>query len=199
VNLLYYLYPTLYETKNQKAEAEGQLQREWEGEKGEVERFNLTPRGIADPQAPPELKERGKDRKGEIDWFIYHECIQLPLLYYFALAAAAVERPGIVIMEDNAPTHIHHYHTIPRQKLGIQRLVWPANSLDLNPIKTIWMKMKDQVKEWLGIRMTASGIWRIVESECQNYPVERINRYIFSMPGRMEACIADGGGNYFNF
>jgi len=164
-----------------------------------VERFTLTPLGIADPQAPPELKERGKDRKGGIDWFIYREPIQLPLLYPFALAAAAVDRPGIVIIEDNAPAHIHHYHTIRQQKIGIRKLVWPANSPDLNPIETIWMEMKDRVKERLVIRMRASGIRRIVESEWQNYPVERINRHILSMPGRMEACIADGGGNCFNF
>ena len=163
-----------------------------------MERYNLTPLGIIHPQPLPELKERGKGRKGGIDWFIYRECIQNPLLYPFALAAQ-VEEPGIVIMEDNAPAHIHHYHNAPREKLNLQKLVWPANSPDLNPIETIWTEMKDLIKERLGIRMTAAGIRQVVEEEWITYPVERINRHILSMERRIEACIADQGGNCFNF
>ncbi|KAG0135206.1 hypothetical protein HOY82DRAFT_600982 [Tuber indicum] len=102
-------------------------------------------------------------------------------------------------MEDNAPAHIHHYHNTPREKLGLQKLVWPANSPDLNPIKTIWMEMKDLIKERLGICITASGIRQIVEEQWATYPREKINRHILSMPDRIEACIKDEVGNSFNF
>ena len=68
--------------------------------------------GIVNGKPLPELKERGKDKRGGIDWFIYRERIQIPLLYPFALAAK-VTRAGVVIMEDNAPAHIHHYHNLP--------------------------------------------------------------------------------------
>ncbi|KAG0133733.1 hypothetical protein HOY82DRAFT_603593 [Tuber indicum] len=181
-NLPYYLYPTPYETKDQLSSAVTQLSTEWEKEKAEVERFNLTPPGILNPQPLPELKERGKGRKGGIDWFIYREQIQIPLRYPFALAAQAAQ-PSVVIMEDNAQAHIHHYHNTPH----------------LNPIETIWMEMKDLITERLGIRITASGIRQIVEEQWATYPRERINRHILSMPDRIEACIKDEGGNSFNF
>jgi len=59
--------------------------------------------------------------------------------------------------------------------------------------------MKDLIKERLGIRMTAAGIRQVVEEEFITYPVERINPHILSMERRIEACIADQGGNCFNF
>jgi len=85
--LSYHLYQTSYEMKNQQAAAVVQLWREWKEEKVEVESFNLTPLRQTDPKPLAQLKERGKDRKGGIDWFIYHERIQIPLLYPFATAA----------------------------------------------------------------------------------------------------------------
>jgi len=130
----------------------------------EVEIFNLTPQGRVGPRPVPVLKERGKGRKEGIDWFIYHEGIQTPLLYPFAIAARAA-RPGIVIMKDNAPAHIHHYHNATRGQLGLRKLAWPASSPDLNPIKTIWTEMKDPIKERLGIWMTVAGIRLVVEEE----------------------------------
>jgi len=102
-------------------------------------------------------------------------------------------------MEDNAPAHIHRYHNAPREQLGFQKLVWPANSPDLNPIETIWCEMKDRIKERLGIRMTAAGIRQVVLEEWLHYPVERINMHINSMQSRIEACIQDDGGNAFNY
>jgi len=77
--------------------------------------------GVENPRPSPELKERGKDRRGGIDWFIYCERILSPLLYSFITLVQA-DRPGVVIMEDNAPAHIHHYHDGPWQQLGFQKL-----------------------------------------------------------------------------
>lgn len=102
-------------------------------------------------------------------------------------------------MEDNAPAHNKAYHDLPRARLGLTKLEWPANSPDLNPIETIWSEMKDKIKDRLGWKITAKGIREVIEDEWKQYPVERINHHIMSMSRRIEACIADGGGNNFNF
>jgi len=195
--LPYHLYVTPYESKKQQGEALVKLRQEWEEEKAAIEQYNLINLGILNPVELPLLKERGKDRKGGIDWFIYRERILTPLLYPF-VASVQAALPGVVIMEDNAPAHIHHYHDQPRQQLGMQKLEWPANSPDLNPIETIWCEMKDRIRERLGIRMTAARIRIVVEDEWLRYPMARINQHIMSMQSRIEACIADEGGNSFN-
>ena len=63
-----------------------------------------------------------------------------------------------MIMEDNAPAHVHHYHDIPQQRLGFGKMIWPANSLDLNPIETIWTQLKNQLHEQIGPHMTSRQI-----------------------------------------
>lgn len=155
---------TPYESKNQKTAPLLELHQEWVEEKTEVERYNLINLGVENPRPLSELKERGKDRRGGIDWFIYREHIVSPLLYSFITLVQAA-RPGVVIMEDNAPAHIHYYHDQTRQQLGFQKLEWPANSPDLNPIETIWCEMKDRIKARLGIQVTAAGIQMVVEEE----------------------------------
>ncbi|RPB13803.1 hypothetical protein P167DRAFT_485548 [Morchella conica CCBAS932] len=104
-------------------------------------------------------------------------------------------------MEDNAPGHIHHYHDYPRERLGISKLIWPANSPDLNPIERIWMEMKDSIKNQLeiGADFTAAAVRHSIVNEWRNYPVDKINQHVLSMSRRIEACIADNGRNNFNF
>jgi transposase len=193
--LPYHLYKTPYETAEERRRADVQLQEEYEQELRE-EAFHLA---NGDWLAQdPELKVRKKDRKGGIDWFIYRERILNPQLYPFVLQKMA-QRPGVLLMEDNAPSHIHHYHNYPREQLGINKLIWPPNSPDLNPIERIWMEIKDKIKSQIGVDFTAAAIRRLLLQEWTNYPVDRVNHHVLSMTRRIEACIADGGGNNFNF
>lgn len=183
--LPYHTYKTPYETPKERKTADQQLAWEYQLELQQ------------DPETA-ELKTRKIDRKGGIDWFIYRERILNPLLYPFAVSKTH-QRPGVLIMEDNAPSHIHRYHDLPREKLGLKKLIWPSNSPDLNPIETIWNEMKDQIKAKIGFKFTAIMIRELVVNVWKNYPVERINHHIMSMSRRIEACIANNGGNSYNF
>jgi len=66
-------------------------------------------------------------------------------------------------MEDNAPVHVHYYHDIPHGGLGFSKLIWPASSLDLNLIETIWTELKDILHERIGPKMTAHQIRVLLE------------------------------------
>lgn len=194
--LPYHVYKSPYETQQEKRVASQALQREFEEERRQFDW--LEEMGLLEGQPIPELRTRNADRKGGIDWYIYRERILYPCLFPFALMAKEI-RPGTIIMEDNAPAHKHHYQAEFRRRVNLQKLEWPANSPDLNPIETIWNEMKDSIKRRLGWNFTARGIRAVVEDEWRRYPVERINIHIMSMNRRIEACIACQGGNNFNY
>ena len=189
--LPYHVYKTPYETKKEEQIA---LEKLWDEYKYEVREHNFLG-GMGIPVGlRPLLKERDKGRKGGIDWYLYREQILLPLFHPFIELY-----PDTIIMEDNAPSHKSHYTISLRQKLGYVKLLWPPNSPDLNPIETIWDEMKDKIKKDLGWNFTAAGIRGVIVKHWKELTSTRINHHIMSMNVRIEACIADNGGNNFKF
>lgn len=81
-------------------------------------------------------------------------------------------------MQDGAPGHSATSTLQELQERGIRPIFWPAFSPDLNPIETVWNKMKDWIQE--------------------NYPAKLNHNQlrgelIDSMPARCEAVIRANG------
>ena len=52
-----------------------------------------------------------------------------------------------MLMEDHAPGHDSWYTNSERQKAGIMNKVnWPSNSLDFNPIEWIWVLLRSRIQ-----------------------------------------------------
>ena len=62
------------------------------------------------------------------------QIILYPKLLPFALECMK-ERPHTVVQEDKAPSHAHHAQQAVYDAFKIARLLWPANSPDLNMIE----------------------------------------------------------------
>ncbi|GFV42050.1 transposable element Tcb2 transposase [Trichonephila clavipes] len=98
-----------------------------------------------------------------------------------------------LFMDDNAPCH----RTVPAEQLleseDIERMDWPARSLDLNPIEHVW--------DFLGRRLAARTLPPVtirelrlaLQDEWAAMPQQLIDILILSMGRRCETCLAVRG------
>ncbi|GFU47163.1 transposable element Tcb2 transposase [Trichonephila clavipes] len=95
---------------------------------------------------------------------------------------------GKIFQQDNARPHtarvsqdfLRHFQTLP----------WPSCSPDLSPVEHVWDKLKRQVPSCHSIHdleLAVQDLWA-------HLPEDNIWCLINSMPDRVAACLAAGGG-----
>ncbi|GFX10031.1 transposable element Tc1 transposase [Trichonephila clavipes] len=96
--------------------------------------------------------------------------------------------PGAIFQQDNARPHtarvaqdfLRHFQALP----------WPARSPDLSPIEHVWDQLKRQMPSCHSVHdleLAVQDLWAYL-------PQDNIWCLINSMPDRVAACIAAGGG-----
>ncbi|GFU85073.1 transposable element Tcb2 transposase [Trichonephila clavipes] len=96
--------------------------------------------------------------------------------------------PGEIFRQDNARPHtarfaqdfLRHFKTLP----------CPARSPDLSPVEHVW----DQLKRQMPSCHFVHDLELAVQDLCAHLPQDNIRCLINSMPDRVAACIAAGGG-----
>ncbi|GFX24466.1 transposable element Tc1 transposase [Trichonephila clavipes] len=96
--------------------------------------------------------------------------------------------PGAIFQHDNALLHttkvaqnfLRHFRTLP----------WPARSPDLSSVEHVW----DQLKRQMPSCHSVHDLELAVEDLWAHLPQDNIRCLINSMPHRVAACIAAGGG-----
>ncbi|GFW99338.1 transposable element Tcb2 transposase [Trichonephila clavipes] len=95
---------------------------------------------------------------------------------------------GAVFQQDNAHPHtarvaqdfLRHFQTLP----------WPARAPNLSPVEHAWDQFKRQMPSCHSVHdleFSAQDLWA-------HLPEDNIKCLIHSMPDRVAACIAAGGG-----
>ncbi|GFX24436.1 transposable element Tc1 transposase [Trichonephila clavipes] len=96
--------------------------------------------------------------------------------------------PGAIFQQDNARPHtarvaqdfLRHFQTLP----------WPTRSPDLSPVEHVW----DQLKRLMPSCHSVHDLELAVQDLWAHLPQDNIRCLINSMPHRVAACIAAGGG-----
>ncbi|GFT71394.1 hypothetical protein TNCV_3122071 [Trichonephila clavipes] len=98
-------------------------------------------------------------------------------------------------MDDNATCH----RTLAVQDCldseGIQRLVWPARSPDLNPIENVWDALGRQVAGRNYPPTNKNTLIRALTEEWDKLPQQLLDNVVQSMVRRVECCITLHGGH----
>ena len=103
-------------------------------------------------------------------------------------------------MEDNAPSHAAFYTNREHEKHEIEKLDWPANSLDFNPIEQMLALMKKRIlqKRETEKITTMSEMREVLKEEWEKILIEEINREISRLPAIMARCIEVKGSNNYH-
>lgn len=107
-----------------------------------------------------------------------------------------VDRPGTLVQEDKAPADAHHLQQQVYDLHKVQRLLWPGNSPDLNPIECCWPYMKRLTTKYGPPRNRAEAIARW-EACWKEISQEAIQRWIERIPRHIKEIIRLQGGNEY--
>ena len=101
---------------------------------------------------------------------------------------------NFLLQDDNAPAHRARAIEIFLQNEGVQRLPWPANSPDMNPIEHAWDQLDRAIRRLDPTPSNFQEIGDALVNEWNNWPVVNVNSLLDSMPDRIMALENSRGG-----
>lgn len=102
---------------------------------------------------------------------------------------------GFVFMDDNAKPHRSRMVDEYLIEAGIERMVWPPRSPDLNPIEHVWDHLKRRVRSRNPSPSSLEELETAVLEEWDNIPQDFIENLFKSMERRLRDVIRARGGN----
>jgi hypothetical protein len=105
------------------------------------------------------------------------------------------EHPELTFQQDNASTHTCPVSRDTLAAHGIMPMEWPANSPDLNPIETIWQRIKQRLRSRPDPPRRIADLRRMVVEEWNSISLAEIVEIIDTMPERIQAVIEANGGH----
>ncbi|GFU81628.1 transposable element Tcb2 transposase [Trichonephila clavipes] len=121
----------------------------------------------------------------------YIDVVLLPHVHLFR----SYVRDKFVFMEDNATCHRKLAVQDFLGSEGIQRLVWPACSPDLNPIENAWDALGRQVAGRNYPPTNKNTLIRALTEEWDKLPQQLLDNVVQSMVRRVKCCITLHGGH----
>ena len=125
--------------------------------------------------------------KGNIDTDLYCQILRDKLM--ITLEFYNLDINEIIFQQDNNLKYTSQKAKNCFQELGLNILQWPAQSLDLNPIKYLQDYLKRCLNAWPTQPTGILELWERVEDEWESIPQGIVLNLIESMPRRVEAVL----------
>ena len=132
---------------------------------------------------------------GSVTGKVHRERV-LPWVYRFMdWVAQHPENPSrhAILMEDGASQHTAKLTKQLHDLKGIDKMCWPANSPDLNPIENVWRLLKQRVTK--RFPRTLAELRQCIEEEWAALELSDFARYIGNMKERCQAVVDAEGGH----
>ena len=112
-------------------------------------------------------------------------------------SAHADIRLNFIFMHENDPKHtaniVKDWITTQTEHPPFTVLSWPAQSPDLNPIENLWAEVSKEVDKRGVTRLPE--LFGVVQQVWNNFSRETCERYVRTMPARLQEVLRNRGGH----
>ena len=102
---------------------------------------------------------------------------------------------GVIFQQDNAPCHVAEYTNWWRQTHNINRMSWPVQSPDLNPIEHLWDHLDQQIRKRRPLPTSPTALVAALQDAWGRIPLDVLRNLIAGMPTRVAAVIKAKGSH----
>ena len=131
--------------------------------------------------------------EGNMDAKLYVEILNDDVLG--TLRDLEINKKDIYFQQDNDPKHTSRLAQDWFLQKKLDKLDWPASSLDMNIIEHLWEYLERRVRTRNALPRNHGDMWAALQEEWGGIEEEYIDKLYQSMPERIAALIAAKGGH----
>lgn len=100
----------------------------------------------------------------------------------------------VIFQQDNDPKHKSKKAMKWLEDSGMEVMIWPPQSADLNPIEHLWVELKARLSDYEKPPSSIGELWERTQDVWNEIPASVCQNLIESMPSRVEAVFKAKGG-----